>query len=320
LAQAGRRPEARRVACRIRGPAPLAAMEDKSADQLARMSKEERKAYHEARRAAGPAAEAKPKAQVLSKAERRALQEAQRKVKEDKVNASSEGDELLKELMLQGLTEEQAKIVMKEMEETKVEGEEEDDDDDEEEMDLKSSIKKWMKEQEDPENLDGVNSGEAKDALRDFNLKVRFQGHVESTPPDHLACILQLLVEQACADAGFGSLKQPMAAAKVVEPLLVRWAKILEPLYEKIGDVLAAADVVVNSIKGAVEEQESVKSESKACIVVGFLMAVREIDMIEDEDLLLASKGAEVESVVMDKFISFLEEEVDDDDEDDDDE
>merc|ERR1719253_942072 len=155
------------------------------------MSKEERKAYHLARRASGPAAsgEAKPKPQALSKAERRALQEAQRKVKEDKVQANLEGDELLKELILQGLTEEQAKVVMEEMAQTKVEDGEDEEEDDED--DLKSSIKKWMAEQEDPENME--------DALHDFNLKVRFQGHVDSTPPDHLTCILELLVEQACA-------------------------------------------------------------------------------------------------------------------------
>lgn len=286
-------------------------MEEKSAEELAKMSKEERKEYHLARRAT-TAGEPKPKPQAQSKAERRAVQEAQRKAKEDIANANLEGDELLKELMLQGLTEEQAKIVMAEIDAAKVEegGDDEDSDEDE---DLKWSIKKWMKEQEDPENME--------DALRDFNLKVRFQGHVDSTPPDHVAAILTLLVEQACADSSLGALKQPMAVAKVVEPLLVRWAKILEPLYEKIDDALAASDVILTALKDAVAEQESVAAENSACAVVGFLMAVREIDMVEDEDLLLACKRADMQSVVMDKFISFLEEAVEeasDDDEDDD--
>lgn len=286
-------------------------MEEKSAEELAKMSKEERKEYHLARRAT-TAGEPKPKPQAQSKAERRAVQEAQRKAKEDIANANLEGDELLKELMLQGLTEEQAKIVMAEIDAAKVEegGDDEDSDEDE---DLKWSIKKWMKEQEDPENME--------DALRDFNLKVRFQGHVDSTPPDHVAAILTLLVEQACADSSLGALKQPMAVAKVVEPLVVRWAKILEPLYEKIDDALAASDVILTALKDAVAEQESVAAENSACAVVGFLMAVREIDMVEDEDLLLACKRADMQSVVMDKFISFLEEAVEeasDDDEDDD--
>mmetsp|Transcript_38880 Transcript_38880/g.115248 ORF Transcript_38880/g.115248 Transcript_38880/m.115248 type:complete len:287 (+) Transcript_38880:88-948(+) len=286
-------------------------MEEKSAEELAKMSKEERKEYHLARRAT-TAGEPKPKPQAQSKAERRAVQEAQRKAKEDIANANLEGDELLKELMLQGLTEEQAKIVMAEIDAAKVEegGDDEDSDEDE---DLKWSIKKWMKEQEDPENME--------DALHDFNLKVRFQGHVDSTPPDHVAAILTLLVEQACADSSLGALKQPMAVAKVVEPLVVRWAKILEPLYEKIDDALAASDVILTALKDAVAEQESVAAENSACAVVGFLMAVREIDMVEDEDLLLACKRADMQSVVMDKFISFLEEAVEeasDDDEDDD--
>jgi len=286
------------------GPPP----EEKTAAELARMTKDERTAYHLARRATGSSGAAKPKPQALSKAERRAMQDAQRKVKDDKANAELEGDELLKELILQGLTEDQAKVVMQELEEAKVE--EEDDDDDDEPEDLKASVRKWMCE---------VDLKDLQEPLSDFNLKVRFQGHVESTPPDHIRAMLQVLVDQACADSSFGSLKQPMAVAKAVEPALVRWAKILEPLYGKIDDVLEATDSVISSIRESVDVQSSVKAESKACIVVGFLMAVRSIDMVEDEDLLTGCRRAGLESVVMDKFISFLEEAVEDDDDDDDD-
>merc|ERR1719217_1161842 len=99
------------------------------------MSKEERTAYHAARRAAqaatssGAGPEAAPKAAQLSKAQRRALQESQRKVKEDKANAGKEGDELFEELKLQGLSEDQAREVMREMKSGQIIEDDDDEDD-----------------------------------------------------------------------------------------------------------------------------------------------------------------------------------------------
>merc|ERR1712137_949442 len=98
---------------------------------------------------------------------------------------------MFKELKLQGLTEEQARTVMKELAESDANKEAavaEVSDDDEPE-DLLGCVRSWMKAQ--PEKIPD-------DALRDFNLKVRFQGHVDSTPPDHLRSMVRILVDEAC--------------------------------------------------------------------------------------------------------------------------
>eukprot|EP00441_Pelagodinium_beii_P032690 CAMPEP_0197626184 /NCGR_PEP_ID=MMETSP1338-20131121/5268_1 /TAXON_ID=43686 ORGANISM="Pelagodinium beii, Strain RCC1491" /NCGR_SAMPLE_ID=MMETSP1338 /ASSEMBLY_ACC=CAM_ASM_000754 /LENGTH=365 /DNA_ID=CAMNT_0043196703 /DNA_START=69 /DNA_END=1166 /DNA_ORIENTATION=- len=286
------------------GPPPA----EKTPAELAKMTKEERKAYHEARRAAekqgggGGGGGAAP-AKQLTKAERRALQEAQRKVKEDSKQAGKENEELLAELKLQGLSEDQAREVMNEM--LKGEEVEEDDSDDDEVEDLASSTRRWMKEQ--PEKV-------AKDAMRDFNMKVRFQGHVDTTPPDHIACILMHIFEEACSGVDLKDAKlQPQKVAKKAEPLLTRWAPLLEPLYEKIDDVLAGTDAVCKAVQEALPEDKAPET-ARATAQVGCFMALREIDMIEDEDLLTACRRLEPRSKVMDKFIDFLDEDSDEDD------
>lgn len=285
---------------------PVEAPAELTPEQLKKLSKEERKAYHEAKRAAE--AKAKPAAapaKQMTKAERRQIQEAQRKLKEDSKQAGKDNDELLAELKLQGLSEEQAREVMKEM--LRGENVEEDNDDEPDEEDLLSSVRRWMSEQD---------AKVTKGLLSDFNLKVRFQGHVDSTPPDHLNCVLRLVVEEACAGCDLTSAKlQPAAVQKKVAPLLERWLPILEPLYGKIDDVIVATDAVCKAV------EEGVKAEAgHDPAVVGCLMALRDIDLIEDEDLLTGCRRIEPRGQVLDKYINFLEDAIasDDDDEDDD--
>eukprot|EP00438_Fugacium_kawagutii_P009297 Skav235247 [mRNA] locus=scaffold3995:332260:334398:+ [translate_table: standard] len=119
-----------------------------------RLPQEERKAYHEARRAAQT--QAAPKKQ-LTKAERRAVQEAQRKVKEESTKKVGTDEELMAELKLQGLSEDQAwtlrgsakKCSAREMVKVMQEGEHlEGDDEDDAEEDLAASVVRWMNEQE----------------------------------------------------------------------------------------------------------------------------------------------------------------------------
>ncbi|CAK0799342.1 unnamed protein product, partial [Prorocentrum cordatum] len=121
----------------------------------------------------------------------------------------------------------------------------------------------------------------------DFNMKVRFQGHVDSTPPDHLRCILRVVVQEACAGCDLAAPKlQPGAVAKRVQPCVERWAPLLEVLFGKIDDVLEGADTVIHGIEEGIEAcqaEADVPAAGLACGVVGSLMAVREIDMIEDE-------------------------------------
>lgn len=297
--------------------APSGPFVEATPEKLAKMSKDERTAYHIARiahqkaqkEAAGGGAEASGGGGgAKTKAERRALQEAQRKVKEDQHNKAGENAELLAELKLQGLSEEQAREVMAEIlkEEAEGKGDEKDDDDDDEDVeDLMASVKRWMGEQ--PAKIE-------KDAMRDFNMQVRFQGHVDTCPPDHIRAVLQLLCEEACKQCDLSNAKlQPGAVAKKAQPLVDRWMPLLKALYGKIDDVLEGADCVCQAVQTAVSSVEGATDGTKAAALVGCLMAIRENDddLLEDEDLLTGCKRIEPRSAVLDKYIEFLEDAAD---------
>lgn len=278
---------------------------EKSAGELAKMGKDERKAYHAARIAAAKSGSgsAAPKPTQLSKVERRALQEAQRKVKEDSKGQVGEHEQLVKDLKMQGLNEDQARMVVAEMARGNVAADEGDSDSEVEEETLRTSIVRWMSEQE--QNIPA-------DILHDFNMKVRFQGHVDTTPPDHLRALLQILVEEACKDVDLSVGKlQPTVVAKPAEKQFKRWCPLLTSLEKKIADCLVTADIIKDAILQGTSTHGA--SEGVNSAFVGCIMGLREADVIEDDELLTACKRVEGPSKVLQKYIEFLQEEVEDD-------
>lgn len=278
------------------------APKEKTKEELAALSKEERTAYYQALRAATKA-KAAPKPEVSKKekaAAAREKQEADRKKKEDAKNAVDADAEAIEELKLQGLTEDQAREVFRQMA-TSTKAEAAEDSDDEEEETLVVSVRNWMKENEETKT--------DFESLRDFNLKVRFQGHVESTPPDHLESILQVMAADAYKTLELSSVKQPTAVQKKIAPIVQRWSYILGELYKKC-DVLEAADKVAQGVyEGVAQGGEDIAAATRDIAVVGILMSLlEEVDAIGEEDLLPGLKKLECESKVMTGFITHLEE------------
>jgi len=282
---------------------------EKSKEELAAMSKEERTAYYQALRAATKA-KAAPKPEMSKKekaAAAREKQEADRKRKEDAKSAVDADAEAIEELKLQGLTEDQAREVQRQLASTKADDAEDSDEDAEET--LLDSVRNWMKENE-----------EAKtdfESLRDFNLKVRFQGHVDSTPPDHLECILQVMSTDAYKTKDLQNVKQPAAVSKTLAPIVQRWSFILGELYKKC-DVLEASDRVTRGVyEGVAQGGEDVAAATRDIAVVGILMSLREeVEAIGDEELLQGCRKFDSESKVMKGFIGFLEDALEGSDED----
>jgi len=290
---------------------PAAApVKELSPEELAKLSKEERKAYHEARRAAQPQPAAKKQ---LTKAERREEQESQRKAKEEKTKKVGNDEELLAELKLQGLNEDQAREMAKEMQQgEKLEG---DDDDEGEGEDLGASVARWMSEQEEI----------TKESLRDFNMKVRWQGHVNTLPADHLGCILKILFKDACASCDLSGKLPPTAVAEKLKAPLARWAPVLEPMYRSIDDVMLGPDCVCSAATEAVNEAVQASNGTEAAgaaAIVGCYMALREDDILPDEELLMGCRriSSEHPSTVLEKFVEFLEDALEDDSDEDEDE
>jgi hypothetical protein len=286
---------------------------EKTKDELASMTKAERTAYHKARMAV---ATAKPKAAAndgLSKADIRAQartkQEEDRARKENAQNKAGADAEALEELKLQGLTEGTAREVLTQMrsEAASAVVEDPDEDDDDEDTSLLGCVRTWMAEQ-DGQTIDG-------DSVRDFNLKVRFQGHVESTPPDHLGATLQVIAAKCFTEMELASVKQPQVVAKKVQPTVAKWAPLLETFYTKC-DCLVAAEILVASPREGVADA-SMSEAARDCVLVGFLMAIRdELEPVDDEDLLTACRKLNSSTKVMQGFIEFLEDQGSDEDDD----
>merc|ERR1719324_1550276 len=116
-----------------------------------------------------------------------------------------------------GLSVDNAKALIA-SEQAKGDKEDEGEEDDEEENmpeDFLGAVRKFIK---DLEEMD------AQDALRDFNLQVRFQGHVDTTPPDHLAAILCVFISEALGSVDLKAPKvQPGAVAKSMQGKFERW-------------------------------------------------------------------------------------------------
>jgi len=91
---------------------------------------------------------------------------------------------------------------------------------------------------------------------------------------------------------------------------------MIDGLYSKIDDVLESVDVVIGSLREGIDSVEAPET-AKDTALVGCLMALRDsTDDIEDEDLLTGCKRLDPMTKVMEKFIEFLEDELEDSDED----
>merc|ERR1711972_506218 len=103
-------------------------------------------------------------------------------------------------------------------------GGDEDAEEDEEEEDLLASVRRWLATADD--RLAGQTDEEI---LSDFNLQVRFQGHVDTTPPDHLDAVLRALVmEHLLAEDVTAPKVQPNTFAKKIGPVIKKRAYIIE--------------------------------------------------------------------------------------------
>jgi len=290
----------------IMGPSEAPA--EKSVADLAKMSKADRKSYHEARLMAAKERSDNP-AEGLSKADKRALareKQDQDRKRKDVAAAELEGaEEALADLKLQGLTEEQARVVLAQIAEADAANPAGDEDDEDIDATLIDSVRDWMAAQEQ------APTGE--ESMRDFNLKVRFQGHVETTPPDHLSAILHILSAQISkAIDPANPPKQPAEVAKGASLALAKWTHVVAELYKRC-DVMDVTDILVSSVyEGIAEVGGELPEVARGVVLVGFLMAVRdEFECIGDEDILAGCHQLESESKVVKKFVAFLQEEID---------
>jgi hypothetical protein len=285
----------------------MAPTEEKSPEDLATLSKAERTAYHQSRLQAENS-----QAKVGSKAERRfqahEKQERDRRKKHDIARKAEDDEEALVALKAQGLSEENARTLLAQLEEVEAQKIHssgatplDQDGDVEDDESLIDSVRKWMAEHREIASDDN--------SLRDFNLKVRFQGHTATTPPDHLAAVMQVLAWQCCMELDHAQpLKQPSDMAQVAAPMLARWTLIVGELYNRC-DVLDVYDTLAPSLcDGITDALGEIAEDARDVALVGMLMAIRDaFDYMSDEDIVAACHQLDSDSPVLQKFIEFLQ-------------
>lgn len=293
----------------------------KSAKDLSKMSKLQRRDYHEARllsleNTSGPA---------NTRSERREFQESQRKSKEERCDLQDRIRSLLHE------AEEADKDLLAEAEaellsaraglfEVVIDGD----------VDLEAGM------DQDIDLEGGIDAGEADEAedlvgcirrwvraadkpsCEDLSATLRLWGHGQSTAQLQLRAVLLAILEKLPPREQFESIatsKRPAALCEALKPQIEFWSSVIDSLYQQAFLTgTTAADTIVEvasecSAIGIIQDTDDFV-ESR---FVGVLMRLREeVETLTDYDLLAALQRQKSNGPTLQKFIAFLEKEADD--------
>lgn len=161
----------------------------------------------------------------------------------------------------------------------------------------------------------GLEASHAETTFDDFMAYVKTDGYTNSTHWDCLGSIVNVIVGNTssffsdCA----GKL-QPVKVAQEAKPIVAKWSGIIAGLSTVTGDPEELAAFVICEAQGCVARISAVPGVPsgeairihRACVVVGVLLALRDIDCIA-EVLLEGCRGLQERSLAMNKFIEFLE-------------
>lgn len=270
------------------------------AEELAKMSKMERRAYYESRlqpRGAPAAA---------TRSERRTAQETQRRAKLEKAAQGESSAPQSKGPFGSGpcvpdWADDEADLEAPEEEESG-------------DVDLHQVVKDWMQRS----SLGGGRKEPAaveSEELEDLVCTVRLSGLAPSGSDLLLAAVLDCGAEECRSlfDPGDDAI-EPSLAMKRVKPWFQRWCSFLEHLSSE-----APTTGLEEALGAAVEriffgnESGSALAKRHERVAVGFLMCARDtFEELEDEKLARACRSLGLEGPVMSKFLVFLEDNSDD--------
>merc|ERR1712100_911039 len=108
---------------------------------------------------------------------------------------------------------------------------------------------------------------------------------------------------------------QPVKVAQEAKTFVDTWSGLIEEMCAAIADEGAVADAVLCNVQrgiASISLSEAVTENKGDCVVIGLLLALREVSSI-DAGLLEGCQRLEGRSAAMNKFIQFLSEEMEDD-------
>jgi len=115
--------------------------------------------------------------------------------------------------------------------------------DEELELDLLSSVRHWMRDQERTTHL----------RLEDLHLVLRHRGHTHSSSSDQLAAMLHAVAEDTCQRVDLCLAKlQPNVVAESSAAIMEQWKPVLGHLWESVGDEVSAGQLLAQAARDGV--------------------------------------------------------------------
>lgn len=139
--------------------------------------------------------------------------------------------------------------------------------------------------------------------------EVTMEGFTDLTPSDHLGAVVYALASNVCCLPVIGTTRlQPVSVAQESHQIIGPWAGIVDQLVSMVEDDELAVDVAVCKVREAVAcaLPADILATSGDCVVVGVLLALRVAHGVA-KGLLRACRRLEVRTLVMSRFVDFLE-------------
>lgn len=179
---------------------------------------------------------------------------------------------------------------------------------------LVDTIKDWMAGFEVP----GLQVSPNERALESLTSYLKTNGFAEETTWDQLGAMVQAVAENVGKPLLLEEGKiQPAKVARSAQKTMEVWSELIERLCAAAPDHDAVADMVVRKVQMGIASVSAYDTADDKCqsVIVGVLLALREVHGIA-AGLYEACQRLDDKSIVMNKFIEFLSQELEDSDSD----
>lgn len=148
------------------------------------------------------------------------------------------------------------------------------------------------------------------DAIRDC---IQTQWFSNATHSNQLAALVSAIVSHVCNACDLTDAKlQPINIAEAAKPVVAKMKEVIEDLCKSVANAESAIDIVISNVQRGTSRSWPMAAPvtNKDCVIVGFLLAFRNVDEIT-QNLLEGCRRIEFRNIALEKFIEFLVDEED---------
>lgn len=162
----------------------------------------------------------------------------------------------------------------------------------------RACIQQWMQ--------DHKNESVSSDLIHDFDCTIK-TFDVRALPSLQLAAVVEIMIADTMAECDLNTTKlQPVKVCEKASPFVEKWSSLIDNVYSKIDDAQEAIDIIISSLKRSIAFITA-SEYTKETLLIGCLLSLRDLDAVDDEDILAGCRKIELQSKAMERFIEFLE-------------